>query len=167
MRNENTIDHSDVLVGMAPIVTNLLVVDDDPIQRRVIGKIGQQAGHTVLAAATLDQAMDILRGEEIDCATIDLGLGEKNGADLLKFISGMGRNIETLVISGSSERVLEQTRLQAEQAGLEIFALFPKPLDLASLRQSLARAREAVWIRRHDEKGAGRFGEIGSGRQGP
>ncbi len=150
MRSQKTIDHSDVLVGMAPIVTRLLVVDDDPIQRRVIGKIGLQAGHTVLAAGTLDEAMEILRREEIDCATIDLGLGENTGLDLLKLIGGMDRNIETLVISGSSEQVLEETRVMAEQAGLKLFALFSKPLDLSSLRQSLARARETVWMRRDD-----------------
>jgi DNA-binding NtrC family response regulator len=151
MRKENVVDHSDVLARMGPIVTRLLVVDDDPIQRRVIGKIGMQAGHTVLAAGTLDEAMGLLHAEDIDCATIDLGLGEKNGLDLLKFIVGMGRNIETLVISGSSEQVLEETRLEAEKQGLVLFGLFPKPLDLSSLRQSLARAREAAWMKRDDD----------------
>lgn len=151
-RKNMPVDHSDVLLGMGPIVTNLLVVDDDAIQRRVIAKIGQQAGHNVLMAATLDEAEAILRGEPIDCVTLDLGLGARNGVDLLKIIGQMGRSIMALIISGSADHVLEATRIFAERSGMELYGVFAKPLDFAALRQSLVLARQAIWIDRQGEK---------------
>ncbi len=152
MRKKMPVDHSDVLLGMAPIVTNLLVVDDDPIQRRVIAKIGQQAGHNVRTAATIEEAEAILRTEPIDCATLDLGLGQRNGVDLLKIIGQMGKHIMVLIISGSTDHVLDATRIFAEKTGLGLYGVFHKPIDFAALRQSLAHARETIWIDRTGAK---------------
>ena len=86
-RNNAAIDHSDVLVGMTPIVTTLLVVDDDPIQRRVISKIGAQAGHRTLVASSLETAIVTLESEHVDLISVDIGLGADSGLDLLQFVA--------------------------------------------------------------------------------
>ncbi len=155
MIRKKPVDHSDVLLEIEPVVTNLLVVDDDPIQRRVIGKIGQQAGHTILAAATIEEAETILRRERVDCATLDLGLGARNGVDVLKTIAQMRKDMPVLIISGSSDHVLEATRIYAAISGLELYGVFAKPLDFAALRQALAQVRETIWIDRQDARMAG------------
>lgn len=129
----------------------MLVVDDDPIQRRVIAKIGVQAGHRALTAASVAEATHILATERVHCLTIDLGLGEESGLDLFQLIAGESRGMEVLVISGASEALLKSTRTYARRKGVELFDVFPKPLDLARLRASLARTRESCWIEQRAE----------------
>ena len=136
---------------LSPIVTRmLLVVDDDPIQRRVISKLGVQAGHDTRVAATFDEAVAVLQSEYFDCVTIDLGLGEHNGVDLLRMIALQPEKMDVIVISGASEFILESTRNVAYQAGLELFDLFQKPLDLAGLREAFVRARQNGWKRQRN-----------------
>ena len=146
------IDHSDVLVGMTPVVTTLLVVDDDPIQRRVIGKLGTQAGHRTLLASSLEAAIKILEAEHVDLMSVDLGLGADSGLDLLQFVASMERKVQVLIISGASEFLLESTKNFAYQKRIPLFGVFAKPLDLASLRHSMTKAREACWLQKQNEE---------------
>ncbi len=148
----NAIDHSDVLVGMTPVITTLLVVDDDPIQRRVIAKLGAQAGHRTLAASSLEAAIVILESEHIDLISVDIGLGADSGLDLLQFVAAMDREVQVLIISGASEFMLESTKNFAYQKRVPLFGVFAKPLDLASLRASLTKAREACWLQKQNEE---------------
>ena len=100
-------DNSSAILAASSIATSLLVVDDDPIQRRVIAKIGAQAGHRALTASSLAEATEILASQRIDCLTIDLGLGADSGLDLFQLIVAQGRKIEVLIISGAGEDLLE------------------------------------------------------------
>lgn len=144
-------DNSSAILAASSIATSLLVVDDDPIQRRVIAKIGAQAGHRALTASSLAEATEILASQRIDCLTIDLGLGADSGLDLFQLIVAQGRKIEVLIISGAGEDLLESTRSFAQKKGVELFDVFPKPLDLARLRASLARTRETCWLEHQAE----------------
>lgn len=144
-------DNSSAILAASSIATSLLVVDDDPIQRRVIAKIGAQAGHRALTASSLAEATEILASQRIDCLTIDLGLGADSGLDLFQLIVAQGRKIEVLIISGAGEDLLELTRSFAQKKGVELFDVFPKPLDLARLRASLARTRETCWLEHQAE----------------
>ena len=120
----------------------LLVVDDDPIQRRIIARIGAQAGHVVREAASLEEADAIFASEPIDCVTVDLSLGERDGAELLAVVARRGAGVPVLIISGKPERVLQATGRYARQLNLLVHGIFPKPLDLGGLRRSLAEICE-------------------------
>lgn len=147
MKAFKVVDQTRAILASSSVVTTLLVVDDDPIQRRVIARIGVQAGHRTLTAASLLEATQILTTERVDCLTIDVGLGKDCGLDLLQLVAAHGRKMEVLVISGVSGALLEATRNFALAKGVELFDLFPKPLDLARLRASLAQTRQTCWIR--------------------
>ena len=117
--------------------TRLLVVDDDLVQRKVIAKVGAQAGHDVVEADSVARATAILTAGGVDCITIDLSLGEEYGAELLEVIA-RGRRIPVVIISGMSERALLSSSRLGRQLNLDVHAAFPKPIDLAALRLSLA-----------------------------
>ena len=140
-------DHAASLRRLTPAVTRLLVVDDDPIQRRVISRLGVQAGHEAVVASSFYEATALLETASFNCITIDLGLGERSGVDLLRIIARSPVMMEVLIISGASEFVLESTKNFAWQNGLQLFDLFPKPLDLARLRDAFVRARLEHWRR--------------------
>ncbi len=151
MRDTTTIDPTSAILASSARETTLLVVDDDVIQRRVIARIGAQAGHRTMMAASLAEARDALGKEPIDCLTIDLGLGAESGLELLRGIAENSRSVEVLIISGASGSVLESTRAFARRNGVELFDLFTKPLDLIRLRASLSRARKVCSLRQRPE----------------
>jgi DNA-binding NtrC family response regulator len=131
-----------------PIVTRLLVVDDDLVQRRVISKLAAQAGHDVIEAGTVAAAQDILAEQPIDCVTVDIGLTDGVGADVLHAIAENRPRAQVLVVTGESGRILTETLRIARENEIDVHDVFLKPLDLVALRASLWRAREILWARR-------------------
>jgi CheY-like chemotaxis protein len=134
-------------------VTRLLVVDDDLVQRRLIARMAAQAGHEVLeadsvAAAEARLAEAAAKGAQIDCVTVDLGLSDGRGADVLHLIAEYFSHAQVLLVTGESGRSLEDTRRVARDDKLEVHDVFIKPIDLVALRASLWRVREVLWARR-------------------
>jgi EAL domain-containing protein (putative c-di-GMP-specific phosphodiesterase class I) len=121
----------------------LLVIDDDLVQRTIIGTVGTKVGFESLGAATYDDANRQIRETLYDCITLDLSLGERSGADLLHAIADLGRRVPIIIISGADERILNSTVAVAQSLGLHAVPL-SKPLDLAALRASLTLMKDSV-----------------------
>ncbi|MCA9887800.1 MAG: response regulator, partial [Anaerolineae bacterium] len=119
----------------------LLVIDDDLIQRTIIGKIGQQAGFRVVMAGTFEDAADLLKSRRFDSLTLDLSLGEKSGALLLPIIAHLGYRLPVIVISGVEDHVLRATTEMSRILSIETLP-FSKPLNLVKLREALLKQRD-------------------------
>ncbi|HEY1309527.1 MAG TPA: response regulator [Pseudolabrys sp.] len=125
----------------------LLVIDDDLIQRKIICKIGAQAGYDVVEAATFDEAERSLKTQKFDCITLDLSLGKQSGALLLRTIVDSGNRVPVIVISGADEHVMQTTVKIAQSLNLES-ELLAKPLKLVELRSALVAKKNGVVARR-------------------
>jgi len=134
-------------------LTRLLVVDDDLVQRRLVAKMAIQANHQVVEADSVAAAEAVLAraaetGEDIDCVTVDLGLADGLGADVLHLIAGSCPQAQVLLVTGASGRPLKDTLRIAAENKLEVHDVFIKPVDLVALRASLWRVREVLWAKR-------------------
>jgi two-component system, chemotaxis family, chemotaxis protein CheY len=120
----------------------LLVVDDDTVHRMIITRIGAKAGYAPAEVSSYDAAAEILRsGREFDCITLDLSLGQRGGADVLKLIAGLGLQTPIIIISGSEESVRNETLQMADALAVNVFCLMPKPVDLAELRNLFGQVK--------------------------
>lgn len=119
---------------------NLLVIDDDAVQRTIISRMGAQAGYKTETAATFDAASDLLHAQRFDCVTLDLGLGDRSGALLLPLIARIGYEVPVVVISGASEKLLDAATVMSHALQIEA-EVMTKPLNLPRLREALARLR--------------------------
>ena len=124
-------------------IPNFLVIDDDPVQRMTISKVGAKAGYRTVAVATVEDAMREIRQQKFDCVTLDLLLGGQNGMLMLSEIADFNPNALLIVVSGASPAVRESTLGMATALHLNAAEL-PKPLDLASLRILLTNHVNAV-----------------------
>jgi sensor c-di-GMP phosphodiesterase-like protein len=116
----------------------LLVVDDDMVQRTVIGKIAAKLGYDTVTASTFNIASSQLQQESFDAMTLDLSLGERDGVELLRLVGECGlHDMPVVIISGCDERVLNSTRRVAEGLNLSVVNCLTKPLNLDGLRASL------------------------------
>jgi EAL domain-containing protein (putative c-di-GMP-specific phosphodiesterase class I) len=120
----------------------LLVVDDDLVQRMIVGKVGAKAGYDCLVVPSLELAESALSREPFDVMTVDLSLGVRDGIELLRFVAERGlRDMSIVVISGCHGRVLKSTRRIAEGLGLSVIGTLAKPLDLEELKDLLQLPR--------------------------
>jgi CheY-like chemotaxis protein len=65
-------------------VKNLLIIEDDQVQReRLLERIGNGDVHTT-AVATADEARAALKDQRFDCTVVDLGLPDMDGVELIE-----------------------------------------------------------------------------------
>ncbi len=116
----------------------LLVVDDDLVQRTIIGKIGAKLGYDTVIASTFEIASGLLQREAFDIMTLDLSLGERDGVELLRLAADRKLYaMPIVIISGCDERILNSTKRVAESLNLSLTRCLNKPLNLDNLRDAL------------------------------
>ncbi|WKA29937.1 EAL domain-containing response regulator [Bradyrhizobium roseum] len=118
----------------------LLVVEDDLVQRTIIGSIGAKLGYDTMIASTFEIASQMLRDEKFDMMTLDLSLGERDGVELLRLIAALKLNAMPIVIvSGCEERVRNTIKRVAAALNLSLTTSLAKPLNIDKLRAALKR----------------------------
>ena len=103
----------------------VLILEDEALLRRALQRMLERRGHRVLPAGSIEEARELLEGESIQAAILDVGLPDGDGLVLLPLTS-VDRS---LVVSAevSDERL--------EEHGVEHF--LRKPLDLATVAQRI------------------------------
>ena len=116
----------------------VLIVDDDPVQRRLLEAMVQRFGYQALIAEGGDSALALLGGaQRIDCVVLDLVMPDLDGLGVLARMREAGLNIPVIVQTahGGIDNVVSVMR-----AGATDFVVKPaSPERLqVSLRNALA-----------------------------
>lgn len=121
----------------------LLIVDDDTMQRMLISSAAKQAGHAVTLAGSCAEAIQQIQNVRFDCVTLDLMLEDGDGVEVLKAMAAARFAGSVIVISGMNAARRIAARSYARSLGIELQSL-PKPVDLAALRICLANLRKTA-----------------------
>lgn len=121
----------------------LLIVDDDATQCRLISIAAKQAGHSVSLARSCVEALRQLQDQRFDCITLDLMLGDGDGIEVLQAIADAKFAGSVIVISGMDAARRTAARSYGRSLGIDLQSL-PKPVDLAALRVCLANLRKTA-----------------------
>ena len=114
----------------------ILVVDDEPLLRRVAGKLLQKLGYSVLEASSGQNALDIFQeqGAEIDLVILDLIMPGLNGFQTLERLRVLNPRVPVLMCSG-----YDDDEAQELPPGVNFLA---KPYPLETLSQRVSEALE-------------------------
>jgi PAS domain S-box-containing protein len=116
--------------------SRILVVDDEPDTRDLLKAIFSQCGAQVEAAATAQEALDILGQWGPDLMVCDIGLPVEDGFELIKKVRGSGtektRYVPALALTGYA-RIEDQKK--ALSSGFQMF--ITKPVDPAHLTRAV------------------------------
>lgn len=113
---------------------DIMIVDDDPLQLRMLSEMINRSAHRVHCASTLNEAMELLASQRIELVLTDLQMGTLSGHQLLEHIRAKGYVMPVVAVSAS-----EQTnRAQLQQAGFSDF--LRKPFSLAALNATIAQS---------------------------
>jgi DNA-binding NtrC family response regulator len=121
-------------IGHAAPRARILVVDDDPSTRELLGALLGFEGYEVIAAATPAQALDGLEQARFDVVLLDLHLPGVVGGELLTRIRGREGAPPVIVITGDGrvDSAVEAMRLGAAD-------YITKPIRTAGLLVGLER----------------------------
>jgi two-component system, chemotaxis family, chemotaxis protein CheY len=128
--------------------SSLLIIEDTLIHSTIIGRIADKVGFTVTTARSFEDACRALGAQQFDCITLDLGLGEHVGVDVLRHLSTIRCKARIIVISGSENDVCDETVRIGRALELNICESVPKPIDLKVLRETLAHIRMQSQLRK-------------------
>src|SRR5580658_2022109 len=113
----------------------VLVVDDDPTQRRLIQAVLEREGLMVVHAENGEQAIDRLIGGGADAVMLDLVMPGQGGVETLKEMRSRGFSQPVIVLTATGGI---DTVVQAMQAGAQDF--FVKPASPERIMVSIRNA---------------------------
>ncbi len=135
--------------GGAARKLRVLVADDNPTNREVVGKILERAGHAVTLANDGEQALDALDRDSYDVVLLDRNMPGMGGMEALQAIRVMTRARERLPVAMLSADVTPEAKREALEAGFDAF--LAKPIEAVRLLEEL----QALSTLRPEEAKAG------------
>ena len=116
----------------------ILIVDDDPSLCHFLTKALSQKGYHALACLSGSEALDVVRGREIDLILLDNRLPDRNGLELLQEIKRDHPKITVVIMTAfrTTETAIEAMRLGA-------FDYILKPFELEEISEVVAKGLEA------------------------
>ncbi len=117
--------------------SRILLVDDNPTNQAVVGRILNKLGCTVDIAVNGEQGIEMFFKKSYDLVFMDYHLPVMNGVDAARAIRAQERPGEHCPIVALSASVLDQDRKRFSEAGMDDFV--PKPVQVEALRSALLR----------------------------
>ena len=129
---------ADLRPSAAQVPARVLVVEDNPINRKVTAKILERAGHTVDLADSGEAALDRLDSGGIDAVLMDVNMPGESGLDTTKLLRfAEARDGPRLPVIALTADATAGTRARCLRAGMDDYLV--KPVDPATLLATLDR----------------------------
>ena len=77
----------------------VLIADDEPVVRRVVGAVLRSQGYTVVESAALDEAAQAIESEPFDVVIADVGLAESGGGRLMGLLRRRPELMKGLILT--------------------------------------------------------------------
>jgi DNA-binding NtrC family response regulator len=122
-----------------PLRQTLLIVDDEDRILSALRRCLRREGYEILTADTVDLALELVGGRQVDLVLSDHKMPGMSGVDLLQAVRRVQPAAACLLITGWSQAIS-----QDDLAAAGVFAVIPKPWDDAELKQSLRAALVAA-----------------------
>ena len=123
--------------GAAAAKLRVLVADDNPTNREVIGKILERSGHSVTLVNDGEQTLDMVERAAHDIVILDRNMPGMGGMEALQALRLMTRGKERLPVIMLSADVTPEAKREALEAGADSF--LPKPIEALRLLDEIQR----------------------------
>jgi DNA-binding NtrC family response regulator len=136
------------LKGVEPMETErLLVVDDVPGMRHLVGSIATKAGYSVELAGSAAEFKTVYQRFQPMVIVLDLLIPDEDGIELLWYLHREDFDGAIVIFSGASKTIHLAAQSMAKGLHLYVADSFGKPLNVRKLRDSLIELRATPTIR--------------------
>jgi two-component system, cell cycle response regulator DivK len=119
-----------------PTKATILYIEDNSDNRKLVRRVLEVEGYTVVEAKDGVQAMECLENRQIDLALMDINMPDMDGYTLTARIKAMPR-FAHLPIVAVTANVMRGDRERSLQAGCDGY--IQKPIDIDTLSQQIER----------------------------
>jgi len=112
---------------------NILVVEDDRLNRDLICKVLRQEGHRVVEACDGAEALEILQMLRFDLVITDFVMPKLNGLKFVEQLHTLQPRMPIIFITGFLSAISGKTILE------DVAEILPKPFELDVLRSTVQR----------------------------
>jgi len=128
--------------GAATAKLRVLVADDNPTNREVVGKILERSGHSVTLVNDGEQTLDAIEHNAHDLVVLDRNMPGMGGLEALQALRLMTRGRERLPVIMLSADATPEAKKEALEAGADAFLAKPvEAMRLLDEIQHLAGAK--------------------------
>ncbi len=114
---------------------DVMIVEDNPTNRRVLQKILERAGHRCLLARDGDEALDLIGKHTVDAIILDMNMPGVSGTEVARLCRLMGGRLAATPIMMFSANVTPEAREECLRAGANVF--MPKPIQVELFLKTL------------------------------
>lgn len=125
---------------MTETTRHILLVEDNEVNRNMLTRRLERAGHTVITAADGETALNVMREEQPAVVLMDMNLPVKDGWTACREAKG-DEAIRDIPIIALTAHAMEEDKARALAAGCTDFAT--KPVDFPALLSVIAAALNA------------------------
>jgi CheY-like chemotaxis protein len=138
----------------SPSPGRLLVLDDDPVVAKVLGRSAERVGFQVVIASDPTEFFVELERWHPSHVAIDLAMPEMSGLQVIEWLAQRGCAARVIVSSGSDISLMNEALGRAAELGLATAGALSKPFSVSALRALLdARAPTKEVLRTFDPSG--------------
>ena len=117
---------------------NIMVVEDDRLNRALLSKVLRQEGYQVLEACDGDMALKILQAVPCDLVITDFLMPILNGIEFVRQLRSLQPQIPVIFITGYLSAVSDKKIID------EVAEILAKPFEPHVLRSSVHRLLDAT-----------------------
>jgi DNA-binding response OmpR family regulator len=110
-------------------VKKILVVEDDPSIRQILGAVLSANGYSIVTAATGTEALEVHARERPDLMLVDIELPSKSGREVCQHIKKMGGR-DAIPIVLMSAAYADPEHVQSLGKDVHADGYLPKPFNL-------------------------------------
>lgn len=122
---------------------NLLVVEDDDFQRRMVVNMLRSLGATSICdASNGKQALEMIReakSNPVDVALCDLNMPEMDGMEFLRHLSQEQHSISIIITSALDSKLLASVAKMTKMYGIKLLGAIEKPIMPGQLKELLSK----------------------------
>jgi len=120
------------------MAANVLVVEDDRLNRNLICKVLRNAGHQVVEACDGAEALELLNAQRFDLVITDFMMPRLNGLKLVEQLHPLQPQLPIIFITGYLSAISGKAILD------NVAEVIPKPFELDVLRSTVQRVLEST-----------------------
>lgn len=116
----------------------ILVVDDNSMVRESYTELLRHRGYEVVSASDGAEALDVLKGESVDLAIVDVMMPVMGGLELRQRLRAMAPVVETILVTGQPDRLEDLMEDDSEFQSGRVAVLY-KPVHPVKLLAEVDR----------------------------
>ena len=120
-------------------MAHILLVDDDPQIRKVLGDFIRMSGHELTTASNGKEALDCLDTTAVDLMLLDIIMPEQDGIETIIKLNGREKRPAVIAMSGGSQR-LDIDFIISIASKLPVAAVLAKPVSFEKLNEAINKA---------------------------